>query len=145
MDLITAATSEHLLATGLEQLHWESEEWISEIEFWKDETAFLYTLVISKTLRSIPVSAKELVEKIESELTSITGRDLDVLMIEVREHEKLLGQILTKERTDVESYRARHYVLSRKLMDFKKRIRELKRTVFLLADVVSRENNRNAA
>lgn len=85
MELLTTPKTAYLLDAGLEVLHAQAIEWLSEIEFWRDESAFFYTLVVNKTLKFVPVNAKNSIEKIEKELVSITGGDLDDLQKEVED------------------------------------------------------------
>ncbi|MBA3706528.1 MAG: hypothetical protein H0W84_11715 [Bacteroidetes bacterium] len=48
MELLANPKSKYLLDAGLEILHEQSIEWLNDIEFWHDEIAFFYSLVIKK-------------------------------------------------------------------------------------------------
>ena len=65
MELLTSPKSTYLLEAGLDVLHEQSIEWLNEIAFWRDETAFFYSLVAKKTLEAVPVKAKSYIEKTE--------------------------------------------------------------------------------
>ena len=48
-ELLTSSKKDFLLEAPLEILHSESLEWLEEVEFWKDESAFFYALILEKT------------------------------------------------------------------------------------------------
>lgn len=142
MELLTSPKSAYLLNAGLETLHEQSEEWLSEIEFWRDEAAFFYTLIVKKTLKSIPMNAKDNIQKIEKELISITGGELDELQRSVEQHEKFLCRILESQKMDEGSYRNKHRELSVKFYQFEKRFKSLKKEVFNLIELIHHEQPR---
>lgn len=130
MNTIKTVPSNHLLGLGLESLHEQSMEWISDIAFWRDEVAFLYTLEIEKTLKSVPIHAKKKISLIENELVHIAGDELDSLYDEVTAHERLLNYLLENKREDEETYREKHLTIAEKIDTFNVRFKLLKKEIF---------------
>lgn len=130
MKTLEKANTSHLLETGVEALHSQSIEWLEDIAFWRDEAAFLYALEMRKTLKSVPVGAKDKIQKIESELIRISGGDLDSLYNEVEAHERYLDEMLESRHEDEEEYREKHKQIADKVNRFEKRFRKLKRDIF---------------
>lgn len=139
MELLTSPKSTYLLEAGLEVLHEQSNEWLSEIAFWKDEAAFFYSLVVKKTLKSVPVNAKSNIESIEKELINITGGELDELQKEVELHEHFLSYLLESKHLNEDSYRNKHQQLILKFDQFEKRFKSLKREVFALVELINKK------
>ncbi|MGP8215047.1 MAG: hypothetical protein ACLQQ4_05745 [Bacteroidia bacterium] len=130
MITLNSASSKYLLDLGLETLHEQSMEWVSDIAFWRDEVAFLYALEVKKTMRAVPVHAKDKLEHIENELIKLAGGDLDSLYDEVKAHEQFLNNLLESKREDEESYREKHVEIVQKVEAFNKRFKALKREIF---------------
>lgn len=142
MKLLTPTKKNYLLDAGIEILHEQSNEWLSEIAFWYDEVAFLYSLVVKKTLKSVPLNARSIIEKTESELTKLTGGELDELKFSIEQHEKfLLSVIERKDITNEELYRDRHHQLTLQMEDFERRFKFLKKDVFKLVELVVKTEN----
>ncbi len=138
MELLTSPKSQYLLEAGLDVLHAQSNEWLNEIAFWRDEAAFFYTLMVKKTLKYVPVNAKNSIEKIEKELISITGGELDELQKNVEQHEIFLSALLKSKRLNEESYREKHGQLAFEFHEFEKRFKSLKKEVFNLVEQINR-------
>lgn len=139
MELLTTTPkTTYLLEAGLGVLHAQSNEWLNEIAFWKDESAFFYTLIVGKTSAFVPITAKNNIEKIEKELISITGQDLDDLQKEVEQHEVFLNDLLESKYLSEESYRKRHEVLTFKIYKFERRFKELKNEIFKLVGQIDK-------
>ena len=58
MKLLTTPKTAYLLEAGLEVFHGQSNEWLNEIAFWKDESAFLFTLIVKKHLNQFQLMQK---------------------------------------------------------------------------------------
>lgn len=138
MNILTSPKTMLLLDAGIEVLHEQSTEWLNEIAFWKDEAAFFYSLIVKKTLNSVPVKAGPMLEKIEKELVSITVEELNELQKVVEQHEEFLGQLVENNHLGEESYRASHKQLMNRLAEFEKRFKALKQDVFALAKLIDK-------
>lgn len=130
MVTLKSTAAIYLLDPGLESLHKQSVGWISDIAFWRDEAAFLYALEVKKTLKDVPVDAKNKLEKIENELVKIAGGELDKLYDEVTAHENFLNTLLESKREDEQSYRDKHLKIAEKIDIFNLRFRMLKAEIF---------------
>src|ERR1700722_8561395 len=145
MKTIPLANAEHLLSASLESLHAETVNWIEEIAFWRDETAFLYSLELKDTLKSVPVGEKVSIRKIDNELVRLAGGDLDLLENEVELHQVSLYGLLTNISNTEEAYRETHTALAAKIMQAEKRIRTLKSEIFRLAKVSKKNLKKDVA
>lgn len=137
MKLLTPPKPIYLLDVDIEMLHEQSTEWLSEIAFWRDEAAFFSSLIIKKTLKSVPVSAKNRIKNIEKELISITIDDLDKLQKSVEQHEKFLSNLLRTESHEEETYRKKHHELAQTFVQFEKRFKALKKEVFSIVEMIA--------
>lgn len=138
MKLLSTPKTAYLLEAGLEVLHAQSNEWLNEIAFWKDESAFLYSLIVKKTLKSVPVNSKNSIEKIEKDLISITSGELDQLQKEVEHHEVFLNDLLESTYLPEANYRKEHEKLMIKFQQFEKRFKGLKSEVFKLVEQINK-------
>lgn len=132
MELLTSPKSVYLLNAGIEVLHAQSNEWLNEIAFWRDETAFYYTLIVEKSMISVPVGTKEILKNIEKELIKITSGELDELQNFVNQHEKLLSNLIENVSDDEEDYRDKHRLLEMKFSEMERRFKTLKQEIFEL-------------
>lgn len=138
MKLLTTPKTVYLLEAGLEVLHAQSIEWLNEIAFWKDESAFLYALIVKKSLKSVPINSKSIIQKIEQELIAITGGELDQLQKEVEHHEVFLNDLLESTYLPESNYRKVHEQLTTRFQQFEKRFKDLKSDVFKLVEQIDK-------
>jgi hypothetical protein len=139
MELLTTSPKAmYLLDTRLEILHEQSNEWLNEIAFWRDEVAFFYSLIVNKTLKVIPISAKDNIIKIENELIKITGGELDELQEIVERHENFLCHLLETKNANEEIYKEKHRELANKFDQFEKHFKSLKKDVFALVKLIDK-------
>src|ERR1017187_5287217 len=87
MEKLETVKPTTLLEEGLDILHRQSQEWLSDVAFWKDEVSFYYALVVRKTIHKLPSKDKDVAAKIEGDLIRITGGELDQLQQDVELHE----------------------------------------------------------
>lgn len=126
-QLLVSAKSDFLLEAPLEVLHEESLEWLEEIEFWKDETAFFYTLMITKSEEQPP--SKSLLG-IQNHIIYLSAEKIDDLKLAIQRHERYLAGMLKSKRQDEGAYRAQHKAIAKKVHDFEMEMREMKKKVF---------------
>lgn len=140
MKLLTSPKKTYLLDARIEILHEQSDEWLKEIAFWYDELSFLYSLVIKKTLKSVPIDSKNSILKIEDELIKLTGGELDQLKLTVELHEKFLSGLLERNNiTDVQIYKDKHHQLMMYFEQLEQRIKSVKKEVFKLVESIVKE------
>lgn len=142
MELLTSPKATYLLEAGLEILHEQSNEWLNDISFWKEEIAFFYAIIIKKTHVSVPLDAKDSLQQIEEELGLISGGELEKLQKEVEEHEKSLYMFLKKKTGTERAYRETHKKLAHEFEDFEKKFREIKRNIFSLIKVLGNHSEK---
>ncbi|HEY0031288.1 MAG TPA: hypothetical protein VGC65_11055 [Bacteroidia bacterium] len=130
MKLMSFATKTYLLEAPIEILHEESLEWLDAIEFWKDEVAFFYKLIMEKDREDILKFQAKDVDSIEKHLIQISVEKLDALKGEVQEHEKFLTKMMEDPKLDEQLYRARHKQLATKFHDFESEFKLMKMKIF---------------
>jgi len=134
MKQITSAKKAFLLEAPLEVLHTESLEWLEEIEFWKDESSFFYSLIIGKTKQNPSAFTTKASKDIEKHLIYVSAEKLDDLKIEVQAHERFLARIMDNIKIDEQLYRIRHKAIAEKIHAFETEYKEMKRTIFLTVE-----------
>lgn len=131
MELITNPKIEYLLDASLETLHTESREWLSQINFWRDEMACFYKL-LHKSAPPLTFPTKRMAE-IEKEMIRIESEDITRVKDHVESHERMLWSVVqSNSMTDEDQYRHRHRALVSDLYALQVVIAEFKRAVFAL-------------
>jgi len=120
--------TELLLGAGLDVLHFESNEWLSDIAFFKDETRFFTDLLKKKKTKDIAQSAYS---KILENLDSVHAELFDYLADDILAHEKLLSRLEKGEKGLADGdYRDKHRQLKKRMETFTSNFREFKKMVF---------------
>lgn len=129
MELLLNAKTNYLLSVSLDQLHLESQEWIKEVAFWKDEMSFFYKLLHSKL--SSAAFPGEALAAMEKELVHINADVLTKMDEKLRDHERSLAAIVkSTSLQDEERYRENHKEIFMRMHDALRLIRSIKREVF---------------
>jgi hypothetical protein len=119
---------ELLLAAGLNVLHFESREWLSKIEFWKDELRFFNNLLLKNK------SSKEknnIYEDMLIMLDNIQTDSFEELKRRITSHEKVLSDIEKSENMiSDESYREKHREIQNLMSSFESDLKAFKKLVF---------------
>lgn len=134
MKTLTSAKNSFLLEAPLEVLHSESLEWLEEVEFWKDEAAFFYALIIEKTKQNPSVFKTKEAKDVEKHLINVSSEKIDDLKIEVASHESFLSRLMDDPKLDEQLYRARHKAIASKIHAFEQEFKKMKRKIFLLSE-----------
>ncbi|HEY4798962.1 MAG TPA: hypothetical protein VII99_07795 [Bacteroidia bacterium] len=129
MELLVQSKGDYLLEAPLEVLHEESIEWTEEINFWKDEVAFFYSLFI-KTPKNTPLLETKEAKNIEQHMIYIAAEKLDDLKLEVQSHERFLNRIINNTKIDEQLYRSRHNAIKVKFLDFRIEYKNMKKKIF---------------
>ena len=87
--------TELLLGAGLDVLHFESQEWLETIAFWKDEVRFFKDLLSKKKAKN---EKQEEYSKILMDLDKIHKDLFEDLQDSIMEHERLLSRIEDGEK-----------------------------------------------
>jgi len=91
MELLAPLRTSYLLGASLRSLHVESQEWLRDINFWRNEVAYFHKL-LSKRL-ALKDSPTDQLVTMEEELEGI-GDEVDNLRKNVLSHERLLAAVL---------------------------------------------------
>ena len=134
MKNITSPKSTFLLEAPLEVLHSESLEWLEEVEFWKDEAAFFYSLIIEKTKKDPSAFKTKEAKDVEKHLIHVSAEKIDDLKMEVQAHERFLSKLMDNPKLDEQLYRSRHKAITGKIHAFNFEFKEMKRKIFLVAE-----------
>jgi len=94
MNLLSPATTNYLLEVSMENLHQESNAWLTEIEFWKAELAFYQKLLEKISVKLTSVEDKKKIDHFQNLIIYFGGELLDQYEHDIREHEKYLGQMV---------------------------------------------------
>lgn len=141
MKLTETKQNQKLLDISLDDMHLESRNWLNEINFWRDEAAFFYSLIIKKTIKFVPIIAKTKLEKLEKDLIDITIDELNNLETSVKQHEKFLFNLLKSTSSDEENYRKKHHKLQLTFKTFENKFRNLKSEVFEMVKLITKETH----
>ncbi len=122
----------HLLQTGLEDLHQESKNWLSEIEFWKVELIFFQKLLDKYASHFQNIEDKKKIDQFQNFMTYYSGELLHETRKELSRHEKFLASQLGSKnhRINEQTYRADHQTLNQKVTGIRQQIAQEKRKFF---------------
>lgn len=120
--------TELLLGPGLDVLHFESQEWLETIAFWKDETRFFEDLLMKR-------KAKDDMQKEYSKmLTALDKLHKDLfedLQETIMKHERLLSKIEVGEKGISDgNFREEHRKIRGRITRFTNDFRSFKKIVF---------------
>lgn len=134
MKNIASPKNTFLLEAPLEVLHAESLEWLEEVEFWKDEAAFFYTLIIERTKQDPSAFGTREARDVEKHLIHVSVGKLEDMRVEVQAHERFLSRLMENPKLDEHLYRSRHKLITEKIHAFHHVFKEMKRKIFLMAE-----------
>lgn len=126
-----------------EELHEASIDWISELEFIKDEQKFLDSLIKNHTLKLI---SKELFQRSQKVVTELSNEEKQVnnllkrVKLHVNKLEILVDGIDQKEEED--RYKEDHYVLKIKVLRYLDDFKKTKRSIFELISSIMKQVKR---
>jgi hypothetical protein len=122
-----------LLEAPLTVLHQQSVEWIEELEFWKDECAFLYTLI--RNSHNSPLLKTRPARVIERQLIAISNQRIGDMISEINAHEGLLGRVVEGKTKDEDILRRRHRAIGSSMTKLEMDFRKVKRQIFGLVKI----------
>ncbi|MBO0592661.1 hypothetical protein I2486_14750 [Cellulophaga sp. E16_2] len=110
-------------------LHFETMEWIHEVEFYLDEFNVLEELV--KRKEDYSNLAKQLHKDIAHTISTVLDRLIIDFIHQLTYHEKHLSSfIMGNTKTSAELYLERHQKLAKTLSQLKDKVRELKKKIY---------------
>lgn len=130
MELLTYPKTDYLLNSSLKSLHTESQEWIKEIEFWKDEMAFFFKFIRRKSKEEDAYTTE--LEEIQVQVIATTEK-LNTIKNKVKSHEQALASLFKDVAFQEENnYREAHKTLLKEIYDLHLLIKKIKREIFSL-------------
>ena len=132
MELLSSPKTIYLLEADLEVLHEESREWLNEINYWRDEIAFFYTLMVKKADKNSFRENKNELIHIQEELLKMSGKEFGDLEAVINQHENYLDLLATNFLKNDRVFRDKHKAISFQIREFDIRIRNLKNKIFSL-------------
>lgn len=131
MELFSSPKAEYLLEASLGTLHAESREWMSAIDFWREEMPCFYKL-LRKNANAFAFPPEELAE-IEKEMIRINSDELVNIKSRVEHHERALASIVKSTSPAEEGeYRHEHRAITNDVYALQQVIRKFKKEVFSL-------------
>ena len=126
-----------------EDMHSETVEWISELEFAKDEQLFLNNLVKHYTLQLIDNKNYEKSKKIVSAILD-SENELITLLKKIQLHENQLDILDDIDQPKMEqAYKETHKELMVNMRDYLEQYRGLKKRLFKLISKVIKKEKQN--
>lgn len=135
---------EYIEWLSVEQLHLESVQWLSELDFAKDEQRFLNSLINDYTLDLIDKSVFK-VSKNSVEDLSLSEKKLADIIKAVQLHENQLS-IMADDVDQLKmenAYQQTHIDLKKKMETYFSAYRAIKETVFkLISDIMKKKKQK---
>jgi hypothetical protein len=129
MELLTYPKSEYLLDESLNALHGMSLTWIGELEFSKDEMAFLYKS-LNQRKRNNEFPTKE-ITAIEKELIDLSSDGIYKLLNMLQNHNQEFDRLLYSTGFQNENLvRETHYKLQQEVYRVYELIKTFRKKVF---------------
>ena len=135
MELLEPPKLAYLLEASLEILHFESNEWLSEIALWKDETSFFQKLLEKVAPKATSRESKIELEHLQNKIIHYRFEVLDELRNTVLLHERYLASLLDFSIVDSEQvYREKHKTIADQMGSFTKEFKIIKKDLFSFAE-----------
>ena len=117
-----------LLGAGLDVLHFESQEWLENIAFWKDEARFFKDLLLKRKAKN---EKQQEYTKMLTALDKIHNDLFDDLEETIMKHERTLSKIEDGEKGLSDgSFREEHLKIKDRMTTFTNDFRSFKKIVF---------------
>lgn len=133
--LLSPTNGAYLLGPAPEHLHRESLNWLSELEFYKTEIAFLTKLLDIAFLRITSGQNLDELNVLEKKVRSFREKRLDELHNKIMRHENHLSEldedVFKKNKPEIDE---EHHSQFRDMTTFTDNIKELKKEIFALVE-----------
>lgn len=117
-----------------DEIHHDSKEWISEIDFINDEMRFLEHLLSSNYIDFIESGFSDKIKELTNLISEEKSKGKIVYKIIV-DHEKTLSQLINNESIDSNLHFLEiHEKLKREIAAFFKKYKELKKEVYAIVE-----------
>jgi hypothetical protein len=131
MNNLSPATTHYLLEVSIEDLHWESRDWLSEIRTWQEEVVFYQKLLNKIQTRVKSQDAKTQWDHFQNILQEMQNNILLPYQRQLEEHEEYLyNLVVNKAVVNDQFYREVHKKYANQVKAFSSDFKQLKKKLF---------------
>lgn len=131
MNHLSPASSHYLLEVSIEDLHWESRDWLSEIRTWQEEIVFYQNLLKKIQGRVKSEEAKAQWDHFQNILQGMQTNILTPYQKNLEEHEEYLyNLVVNKAVVNDQFYREVHKKYANQVKAFSSDFKQLKKKLF---------------
>ena len=131
MEGITAPKSDFILERSIEDLHYGTAQWLSELNFRKDELRFFQSLMEKHVAEADNHDKQAELEHLQNKLTYYNGEVVDQFLHDLRLHEKELSAMLSGNiASNDHEYRQKHQRIADNLHSFDKEYKQYKKELY---------------
>ena len=124
-----------------EELHDDSKQWLSEIDFVYDEMRFLEHLLASNYISFLEHGLDEKSKKLSNEMNAEKKAGIELQTL-IQKHEETLGELIkTNSVSSNTHFLDIHKKLEFEMMLFFKKYKKLKRQIFEVVEHIMRKNS----
>jgi hypothetical protein len=135
MNNLSPATTHYLLEVSIEDLHWESRDWLSEIRTWQEEIVFYQKLLNRVVGRIKSEEAKAQWDNYQKTLQEMQNNILVPYQRNLEEHEEYLyNLVVNKAVVNDQFYREVHKKYANQVKAFSSDFKQLKKKLFNLIE-----------
>jgi len=131
MKNLKVADSTYLLEEGLEKLHQESMDWISEMDLWKLELDFFQKLLDTHSPQFSTIEQKKRLDYFQNLIIYYSGELIDSIIEKTKRHEVFLAkEMVEPQEMDEREYRKMHRGIEENVRSLRKRFYDYKKEFF---------------
>lgn len=135
MNHLSPASTSYLLEVSIEDLHWESRDWLSEIRTWQEEIVFYQKLLNKIVGRVKSEEAKAQWDHYQTTLQELQTHTLLPYQQELEEHEEYLyNLVVNKAVVNDQFYREVHRKHATQVKAFASDFKQLKKKLFVFIE-----------
>jgi hypothetical protein len=136
METKIKSKSEYLYNASWEDLYFSTEQWKSDIEFYRDETMFLRNLINKYFILLIEDGNIEKVQNISNKLSIAIKKKKNIYKL-INKHLVHIEELIENAFShDEKKFRDEHLNISDQISEFVKNFKMLKREIFILTEHV---------
>lgn len=133
----SSAKTAYIKRLSKEELHQESRRWLSTLEFWKQDFAFMLHLVEDHFFYFLAKDKEHTLQPLLVKINELKQRTLDTESDRIEGHEAELAVIIKSLYfKDETAYRQQHATLAEEMMELENTYRLLKSELFRFAKEV---------
>ena len=135
----------YLKQISLEDLHRESRNWLSTLEFWQQEVAFMLHLVEVHFISFVTNDKENTLQPLLVKINRLGQRVLETQSDRIEGHEAELAVIIKSPFVNNDNaYRQQHEILAKEMTELENRHRKLKAELVRIAkEVIPKKRKKN--